>query len=100
MTWLEIAVAGFATIAVIAIFIVLWLVPARDKRLMRCPETGSVTFVTVGDERGEATAREVTVHSCDLWPGRKDCARSCLVRYPQSRPGYRIDVKALRPFDR
>jgi hypothetical protein len=100
MTWVEIAVAGFATIAVIAIFIVLWLAPARDKRLMRCPETGSVGFVGVGDAPGEGAAREVTVLWCDLWPAKKDCARGCLARYPQSRPGYRVNVKALRPFER
>lgn len=102
MTGPEIAVsaAGFAAIAAIAIFIVLWLVPARKKRLMRCPETGAITLVETGAARGEGAAREVTVCWCDLWPARKNCVRACLVRYPETTPGYRVNIKALRRFDR
>ena len=102
MSGLEITVsiAGSAIIAAIAIFIVLWLAPARNKRLMRCPETGAIAFVDTGAARGEGAAREVTVRRCDLWPEREDCARGCLVRYPQTAPGYRVNVKALRPFGR
>ena len=102
MSGLEIAlsIAAFAGTAAIAVFIVLWLAPARNKRLMRCPETGAIAFVDTGAARGEGAVREVTVHWCDLWPERKDCARGCLVRYPQTTPGYRVNVKALRPFER
>jgi hypothetical protein len=102
MTELVIAlsIAVLAAIGAIAIFIVLWRSPARDKRLMRCPEDGSIAFVDAGPAVGEGAARGVTVHWCDLWPAKKDCAQGCLVRYPQSRPGYRVNLEALRPFDR
>jgi hypothetical protein len=102
MTGLEIAVsiAGFSAIAAIAIFFVAWLAPARNKRLMRCPETGAVAFVDTGTARGERAAREPTVQWCDLWPARRYCARGCLARYPQTSPGYRVNLEALRPFDR
>lgn len=103
MTGLEIAVsiAGFAAIAAIALLILLRLWPARNRRLMRCPETGGVTFVdaTIAAS-GVGAAREVTVRWCDLWPERKNCARTCLARYPETTPGYRVNIKALRRFDR
>jgi hypothetical protein len=103
MTSLEIAVsiAGFAAIAAVAFFILPRLWQARNKRLMRCPETGAVAFVdTTAAARGEETAGQVTVRWCELWPERENCARGCLARYPQTSPGYRVNVKALRPFDR
>lgn len=103
MNGLEIAVliAGLAATAAIAFFVLRTLWRVRNMRLMRCPETGAIAFV--GAERvsrGEGTAPEVTVRSCELWPERKDCARGCLERYEQTAPGYRIKVEALRPFER
>lgn len=103
MTGPEIAVsiAGFATLAAIAFFILARLYPARNKRLMKCPETGKVTSVyTTVTVRGEGTAREATVPWCDLWPERSNCARGCLARCPQTSPGYRVNAKTLKPFDR
>ena len=89
MTGLEIgvSVAGFAAIVAIANFIVLWLVPPRNKRLMRCPETGAITFVETRTARGEEATRKVTVHGCGLWPKRKNCARTCLARHPDTTRG-------------
>jgi hypothetical protein len=100
MTGLEIAlsIAGFAGIGIIALLIVLKLGHGLNRRLMRCPETGSVAFVQTARAAPGADAPEVTVSWCDLWPARKECARGCLVRYPQTVPGYRVNVKALRPF--
>jgi hypothetical protein len=40
------------------------------------------------------------VWRCELWPERKICARSCLVRYKETEPGFRINLHALRPFGR
>ncbi len=78
-----------------------WLIDlvSRD-RMMRCPETGSITFVRVasaGD--GDENARRATVTRCDLWPGKKGCAQGCLVRYSETTPGLRVNLNALRPFE-
>ena len=71
-----------------------------NTRLMRCPETGAIALVNAGAAHGKSAERGITVKSCNLWPERKDCAQGCLVRYPQTRPGYRVNVEALRPFHR
>lgn len=70
-------------------------------RLMRCPETDAVTLVRVEDVAcpgGKAT--EPVVQWCELWPDRKDCAQGCLVRYEETKPGFKINLDALRPFER
>jgi hypothetical protein len=36
----------------------------------------------------------------NLWPERKGCAGGCLLRFEESRPGYLINIEALRPFER
>jgi len=103
MTSLETAVliAGLAAMAAIGFVVCRWLWPVRNMRLMRCPETGAVVFVGAESiSRHEETAPEATVWSCELWPERKHCARGCLERYEQTAPGYRINVEALRPFER
>jgi hypothetical protein len=69
-------------------------------RLMRCPETGSITFVDVESvSRGERTEPELRVQHCELWPAKKDCSQGCLVRYGETGPGFRVRPHALRPFE-
>jgi hypothetical protein len=94
------------TVAIVAFVLIAgwlyWLRGLTSKdRLMRCPEAGSVTFVGVERvTRGDAEAPEMTVVRCDLWPKYKDCARGCLTRYRETSPGYRVNLNALRPFER
>ena len=90
------------TIASLAVFalVMWWLVRVLTRaRLMRCPETGAVTFVRVTPVAGsEGKAAGVAVKQCDLWPDRKDCAQGCLERYPEVSPGSRVDLHSLRTF--
>jgi hypothetical protein len=93
--------AALGAIVAVALLVLRTLMPLRDTRLMRCPETGGIAFV--GAERlrrGEATAAGLRVTSCDLWPDRKDCARECLARYAETAPGFLVNVGTLRPFER
>ena len=104
MTSLGIAifVAGIAAVAAIVVAVLRWLWTARNVRLMRCPETGTIAFVGADESvpSSDGKAPELTVWSCDLWPTRKDCARGCLERWNETAPGYRINVEALRTFER
>lgn len=103
MTTLEIAgwILGFAVMVALAFF-VYWMVSRLwNFRLMRCPETGLITLVAVVPEPpGAGKAPGVMVQKCDLWPEREDCARGCLARYEESTHGYRVNLHALRPFER
>jgi hypothetical protein len=79
-----------------------WLFDLLSKdRLMRCPEMGSVTLVGAeyASQRAGDTP-ELTVQRCGLWPEKAGCARGCLARYPETSPGYRVNLHALRPFQR
>ena len=72
---------AMAIIALVAmgglIYRVIGLVPTG--RLVRCPKTGTVTFVEIGRaSRGNGTKPKVTVQQCDLWPERNECDRGCL----------------------
>lgn len=67
--------------------------------MMRCPETQSISVIRVAPAVGDdATAPKVTVRQCTLWPERKNCTQGCLARYPETTPGLRINLNALRPF--
>lgn len=75
MEW-AMAVVAFSVTAGL-IYWVFRLVPPG--RLMRCPETGTITFVEIGHaSQGDGTEPKVTVQRCDLWPERKECDRGCL----------------------
>jgi hypothetical protein len=94
-------IAAIAVLALAAVGFIDWLFEGgARKRLMRCPETGAVAFVGANAmSRGEGRPVVLMVHSCELWPARKDCARGCLARFEETTPGYRIKLDALRPFD-
>lgn len=94
MGWM-VAIAG--AVAFGGLLYCLLDVVARD-RLMRCPDTGSITFVRVGStDRGEGEVPKVM--GCELWPDRTGCAQGCLARYAETTPGLRVNLKALRPFE-
>jgi hypothetical protein len=90
---------GLAAVVTIAFFVGHALWPVRRLRLMRCPETGTIAFVSAASmSRGEGKAPAIAVRSCELWPRRQHCARGCLERYEEATPGYRAKIEALRPF--
>lgn len=93
----EWAVAIAGAVAFGGLFFWLLDVLARD-RLMRCPETGSITFVRVAPAEHNQGESPV-VKGCELWPGKVHCAQGCLARYSETTPGLRINLAALRPFD-
>jgi hypothetical protein len=100
----DLSIVGWSVLIVALVVSAGWLYWLRGlttkDRLMRCPETGSVTFVGVERvSRGDGKAPELTVRRCDLWPKQKDCARGCLARYSETSPGYRVNLDALRPFN-
>lgn len=92
-------------IAAIAAFVTFgaWVIRLAGRfssdRLMRCPKTGAVTLVGVEEvARPGGNETEPVVQRCELWPERKDCAQTCLERYDETEPGFRINLRALRPF--
>ena len=78
-----------------------WLIGNSTRsRLMRCPETGSISMVQVASTAGGGDpASQLKVTQCDLWPQRKGCAQGCLSRYGETPPRFRVNLDALRPFE-
>ncbi len=80
----------------------LKLVRYRNRRLLRCPETGGVAIVDIEEtlsERGAAGRPHLRVKTCQLWPEKKDCGRGCLSRCSGSWGSYEFDLASLRPFE-
>jgi hypothetical protein len=97
MEW-AVAIIAFLVLGGL-IYWVIGLVPTG--RLMRCPETGTVTFVEIGRASpGDGTEPRVTVQRCELWPEHNECGRGCLARHAETTSGFRIGLRALRPFKR
>jgi hypothetical protein len=68
-------------------------------RLMRCPETDSITFVRVASAApGEGKAPGLRVEHCDFWPEKRNCSQGCLARYSATSSAFRLNADALRPF--
>jgi hypothetical protein len=77
MEWAMAIIASLGTGGLI--YWVIALVPRG--RILRCPETGAMTFVEIGcASPGDGSQPKVTVQSCDLWPEHDACDRGCLVR--------------------
>ena len=92
---------GIAAALALSLYVgwIIWRV-GKD-RLMRCPETGAVTLVGIEpDSRRAGKAPEVMVQRCGLWPEKMGCAQGCLARYDETSPGYKVNLDALRPFER
>jgi hypothetical protein len=92
-------------IAIIALFCVvgvtrrvLRLLP--EERLMRCPDTGTITLVETEHTYPEKGDPRIRVQRCELWPEHAACNRGCLSRYSESTAGFRMRLHALRPFER
>jgi len=81
--------------------LLLWLIVTLSKgQVMRCPETGAVSFVCVAQIASSGRkAPNVMVSRCNLWPERKSCAQGCLARYGKTRTGLQVNLEALRPFE-
>jgi len=95
-------VVAIVALALVVVTYVHYVVMGASKnRLMRCPETGAVAFVSVERVlRNDGQAPTLAVQSCEFWPKRQGCARGCLARYDETRSGYRVNLDALRPFER
>lgn len=97
------AVAIIALVGVVILSYVL-IAPILQRRLMRCPEKGTVTFVDVDvvpSVLGDAKAPGLMVRKCDLWTEQQtECGSGCLERYGETMPGFRVDLHALRDFKR
>jgi hypothetical protein len=54
----------------------------RERRAMRCPETGKVAQVQIDPAHAARTALtgppELRVADCSLWPERAGCAQACI----------------------
>jgi hypothetical protein len=88
-------ILGMAGLVIVGATIV-WLIDrfSRD-RIMRCPETGAVTIVRVVEREGVPV-----VQRCESWLQVRNCKQGCLARYAETGPGVRVNVDALRPFER
>jgi hypothetical protein len=73
-----------------------------NERVVRCPETGAITLVRIGPgARRDGSSPATEVRHCVLWQdGKEDCAQGCLARNPEDSPAYRVNVAALRPYER
>jgi hypothetical protein len=99
------ATLGWAVAIAALVTVGAWVIRLAGRfssdRLMRCPETGAVTLVGVHEiTQLDGKGTEPVVWRCELWPERKNCAQSCLARYKETEPGFRINLHALRPFGR
>jgi len=88
---------------VIALTALIKLAGYRKKRLLRCPESGSVTLVEIGEnghlpEQAPGEPR-LRVKNCQLWPERKGCGLGCLTRLSEGWEGYGLNLSSLKPFE-
>lgn len=63
-----------------------------ERRMMRCPQTGSITLLEIEKRDGR-----IAVTQCGLWPQR-ECSRGCLARYSEASGDFSTRLRALRPF--
>jgi hypothetical protein len=88
---------------VIALTALIKLVGYRKRRLLRCPESGSVTLVEIGENThlAEQTAGKprLRVKNCQLWPERKGCGWGCLTRCSEGWQAYGFNLSSLKPFE-
>jgi hypothetical protein len=93
--------ATSAVLAAVALYVLWLIVQFSSYRVMRCPDTGAITLVRVGQvsspHGGAPVAR---VHRCQLWPGKAGCGQGCLERYDETSDGVPVNLDALRPFER
>jgi len=86
-------------LVIVGVFMLWLIVVLSSGQVMRCPDTGAVSFVRVAQApEGRRETPKVIVSQCNLWPARKGCAQGCLVRYWESKSGLQVNLHALRPF--
>lgn len=100
-TWVHSVLILLAWAAVVVLAYVT-LSSYGKRRLVRCPESGAVTFVEAseaqaGADGSEGPPRAITY--CRFWPEKNDCGTGCLSRYEQNQGLFGFDLKTLRPFD-
>ena len=88
---------GAAMWVVLAVYVYRIARRAGKHRLVRCPETGSITLVDVAlASRVAGKAAEAQVQRCALWPGKMNCARGCLARCAKTSASSSSMRKAVR----
>jgi len=103
-TWTSVMTVFAAIVWIVLILgAYIRLALARSRKLVRCPDSGAITFVDI-EENAQgtgSTARwpDLKVKNCRLWPERKDCSRGCLVRCRESWGSYGVNWSALRPVN-
>ncbi len=77
-------------VAIVALAVLFVLVPVtrtvyelyRDRRALRCPETGRLTSVQIDAEKAAKSALfgepKLRIEACARWPEKKNCAQRCL----------------------
>jgi hypothetical protein len=64
----------------------------KDRRALRCPETGKLTSVQIEAGRAAGTSlfgkTKLRIQDCARWPERRDCGQECLFKppFPSSGP--------------
>ena len=99
------AMAGWIVMAalwlLVAFYVYRIIRQNGSERLVRCPETGAITLVSIAHAaRREGDAPAPEIRRCALWQDRQDCAQGCLTRHAEMSPGYRVNLQALRPFSK
>jgi hypothetical protein len=76
------AIAALAGVYVLLPIAVTTFARYRDKRLVRCPNTGVAAEVEIDARHAAVTALtgapDVRVAECSLWPGHKACDQACV----------------------
>ena len=75
-------------IVVLAVLFILTLVTLhvyglyRDRKELRCPETGRLTSVQIGAGKAAISSlfgeSKIRIKGCANWPEKKNCAQKCL----------------------
>jgi len=87
---------------VVAFYVGRLIMRIWNERMVRCPETGAITLVRLTPAaRGDGNAPGAEVEHCLLWQdGKEHCAQGCLARNPEACPVHRVNMPALRAYDR
>jgi len=88
-TWTSLIAALVAVTWVALILgVLIKIARARNRKLVRCPETGGIAIVDVSEVLPADPASRgpyLRVESCQLWPEKGNCGRGCLIC--SARPG-------------
>jgi hypothetical protein len=86
-------IASLIALSVLYLFVpafVMTLLEYRDRRQLRCPETGTQAEVRVAAARAALTQffgePRLAIATCSLWPDRQGCGQRCLTVHAAPAP--------------